>query len=143
LDKSNNYGLNLPQGSWVGLFKISDKKIWNDYVKTGKVKGFSIEGLFSHKLVQASMVDDLLMGKEITQLSELEAKKVLDKLKYLIKKDARYGKKKRLDIVDMEGVAPTISSSYPGQSANGMVAPATMPAVTIGLKPKIRKKLFK
>jgi len=90
LDKSNNYGLNLPQGSWVGIFKISDKKLWNDYVKTGKVKGFSIEGLFSHRLVKASIVDDLLMDKEITQLSEQEAAKVLNKIKDMFESYSDY-----------------------------------------------------
>ena len=34
--------------------------IWNNYVKTGDVKGFSIEGMFSHKLVEASMVEDIM-----------------------------------------------------------------------------------
>ena len=122
-DKSNNYGLNLPKGSWVGMFKIEDDKIWNDYVKTGKVKGFSIEGLFSHKLIHASQLEESLMEKEITELSETEAAKVLRKLKYLIKQDNRFAKKKRIDIVDMEGANPTISSSYPGQAA-GYTSPA-------------------
>ena len=35
LDKSNNYGLALPEGTWVGMFKIADETLWNDYVKTG------------------------------------------------------------------------------------------------------------
>jgi Putative phage serine protease XkdF len=137
-DKSNNYGLALPKGTWVGMFKIDDDKIWNDYVKTGKVKGFSIEGLFSHKLVEAAMVDNFLLEKEIAELSEVEAKKVLDKLKYLIKKDARYSKKKRIDIQDMEGVNPTISSSYPGQTADGYTSPAV-----IGGRRKMKQKIFK
>lgn len=137
-DKSNNYGLNLPKGTWVGMFKISDDKIWNDYVKTGKVKGFSIEGLFSHKLVEAAMVDDFLLGKEIAELSEAEADKVLKKLRYLIKKDARYSKKKRIDIQDMEGANPTVSSSYPGQAADGYTSPAV-----IGGRRKMKQKIFK
>ena len=111
LDKSNNYGLNLPQGSWVGIFKISDKKLWNDYIKTGKVKGFSIEGLFSHKLVKASIVDDLLMDMEITQLSEQEAVKVLNKLKYLIKKDARYKAGKRIEMESYSDYGSGISNN--------------------------------
>ena len=41
--------MNLPEGSWVGMFKITDDKLWNDYVKTGKVQGFSIEGYFVDK----------------------------------------------------------------------------------------------
>jgi hypothetical protein len=111
LDKSNNYGLNLPQGSWVGLFKISDEKIWNDYVKTGKVKGFSIEGLFSHKLVQASLVDDFLMEKEITQLSEAEAEIVLSKMVAIIKKDKRFGKGERIEMESYSDYGSGISNN--------------------------------
>lgn len=48
-DKSKLYNLNVPVGTWVGAVKVNDDKIWNDYVKTGKVKGFSIEGYFSNK----------------------------------------------------------------------------------------------
>jgi hypothetical protein len=54
LDKSNGLGLNLPVGTWVGLFKIDNDEIWNEYVKNGSVKGFSIEGIFTHDLVKAS-----------------------------------------------------------------------------------------
>ena len=141
LDKSNQYGLSLPKGTWVGMFKITDDKIWKDYVKTGKVKGFSIEGLFSHKLMQAS-ADEVLLEKEILELSDYEAQAVLNKLKYLIKTDKRYKGKKRMDVQDMEGVAPTISSSYPGQAA-GYVSPALLDPKTLGIKKKMRTKIFK
>jgi hypothetical protein len=30
--------------------KVEDDNIWNDFVKTGKVKGFSLEGYFADKL---------------------------------------------------------------------------------------------
>lgn len=40
-DKSNMFGMDLPLGTWVGSIKVDNEKIWNDYVKTGKVKGFS------------------------------------------------------------------------------------------------------
>jgi hypothetical protein len=140
LDKSNNYGLNVPKGTWLGIFKITDDKLWNDFIKTGKVKGFSIEGLFSHKLVEASMVDDLLLDKNIIELSEFEAAKVLKKLRYLIKSDKRYSKKKRVDIQDLEGANPTVSSSYPGQAANGYVAPALLDPKTLGEPKKIKVK---
>ena len=49
-DKSSLYNLNAPVGSWVGSVKVNDEKVWQDYVKTGKVKGFSIEGHFADKL---------------------------------------------------------------------------------------------
>ncbi len=34
----------------MGSVKVENDEIWNDYVKTGKVKGFSIEGYFADKL---------------------------------------------------------------------------------------------
>lgn len=97
LDKSNNYGLSLPDGAWIGMFKISDDKIWNDYIKDGKVKGFSIEGLFSHKLVQASMIEDVY-EKDINDLTEEEAIVVLSYIKNTIKSDKRFKDGKRIDM---------------------------------------------
>ena len=96
-DKSSIYGLSLPVGSWVGTFKVTDDSIWNEYVKSGKVKGFSIEGIFDHKLVEASMIEDI-MEKELTELSEEEAEVVLSRIKALIKKDARYKKGQRVEM---------------------------------------------
>jgi hypothetical protein len=97
LDKSNNYGLALPEGSWVGVFKIDDEKIWNDYVKTGKVQGFSIEGLFEHKLVKAShLTRTQEMGLE--SLEEEEATLILSEIRALIKTDKRYKAKKRIEM---------------------------------------------
>ncbi len=53
-DKSNAYGMEYPRGSWIVMAKVNNEEIWKDYVKTGKVKGFSLEGLFGHNLVEAS-----------------------------------------------------------------------------------------
>ena len=49
-DKSVKYGMDLPLGSWVGSVKVDNDEIWNNYVKSGKVRGFSIEGMFADKL---------------------------------------------------------------------------------------------
>ena len=49
-DKSRKYGMNVPVGTWMGAVKVNNKDVWNDYVKTGKVKGFSIEGYFADKM---------------------------------------------------------------------------------------------
>lgn len=46
-DKSNKYNFNLPLGTWMIAMKVNDKAVWDEYVKTGKVKGFSIEGYFA------------------------------------------------------------------------------------------------
>ena len=49
-DKSNMFGYNLPKGTWFGLFKIDNEDFWRDYIKSGKVKGVSVEGYFVNKL---------------------------------------------------------------------------------------------
>ena len=70
MDKSKKYGLNAPIGTWVVSMKVNNDAIWNDFVKTGKVKGFSIEGYFSDKLE---------MSLEIAKEQEL-----IDKIKSII-----------------------------------------------------------
>ena len=49
-DKSNLYNLNVPVGTWMGTVKVNNDDVWNEYVKTNKVKGFSIEGYFADKM---------------------------------------------------------------------------------------------
>jgi hypothetical protein len=48
-DKSAIYGLNDPVGTWMVSMKVMNDDIWENYVKTGKVRGFSIEGYFADK----------------------------------------------------------------------------------------------
>ena len=49
-DKSRKYGMNVPVGTWMGSMKVNNDEVWDAYVKTGKVKGFSIEGYFADKM---------------------------------------------------------------------------------------------
>ena len=49
-DKSRKYGFDVPVGTWMGAVKVNNDEIWNNFVKTGKVKGFSIEGYFADKM---------------------------------------------------------------------------------------------
>ena len=48
-DKSRKYGLDVPVGTWMGAVKVNSEEVWDEFVKTGKVKGFSIEGYFADK----------------------------------------------------------------------------------------------
>jgi len=59
-DKSALYNLNVPVGTWLGTIKVDNDVIWNDFIKTGKVKGFSIEGYFADKskMPLSKIVDD-------------------------------------------------------------------------------------
>jgi hypothetical protein len=108
LDKSNNYGLNLPEGTWVGMFKITDDRIWNDYVKTGKVKGFSVEALLDHKLVKASIID---LEKDIEELSENEVEVLLSQIKAIIRKDKRFAKGQRIEMESYSDYGSGISNN--------------------------------
>ena len=38
--------MDLPLGTWVGSVKVNNDEIWNEFVKTGVVKGFQYRGLF-------------------------------------------------------------------------------------------------
>ena len=72
-DKSAIYGLDVPVGTWMISMKVNNSEVWNDFVKTGKVKGFSIEGFFSDKAnIQASKDE-----------SEIEALKKIEEIKNL------------------------------------------------------------
>lgn len=53
-DQSALYGFkNLPIGTWMVAVKVEDETFWKEYVKTGKVRGFSIEGAFAQSLAEA------------------------------------------------------------------------------------------
>ena len=54
-DKSAYYGLDVPEGSWMGTMKVQNEETWQE-VKSGKIKGFSIEGYFADK-IEASKYD--------------------------------------------------------------------------------------
>lgn len=50
-DKSRLYGYEPIKGQWFGIYKVKNKSVWDEYVKTGKVKGFSVEGYFAQKIL--------------------------------------------------------------------------------------------
>jgi len=74
-DKSRKYGLNVPVGTWMGAVKVNNNEIWSEYVKTNKVKGFSIEGYFADKMERP---------KETVQEDLSKDEKTLIKIKELL-----------------------------------------------------------
>tara|TARA_R100000734_G_scaffold12595_1_gene9342 strand:- start:1006 stop:2589 length:1584 start_codon:yes stop_codon:yes gene_type:complete len=70
-DKSRKYDMDLPVGTWMVSMKVNNDEVWNNYVKTGLVKGFSIEGYFTDKVNMA----------EIESVSEDEANEILLELR--------------------------------------------------------------
>mgnify|MGYP003119739089 CR=1 FL=1 len=70
-DKSVKYGMDLPLGTWVGSVKVSNDKIWNEFVKTGKVKGFSIEGYFADRMERPKEEIKEDLSKEDLQVQQI------------------------------------------------------------------------
>jgi len=64
-DKSALYNLSVPIGTWMASVKVDNDEIWNDYVKTGKVKGFSLEGHFADQLEKKKELSKVLTEDEV------------------------------------------------------------------------------
>lgn len=52
-DKSLKYGFDLPNGTWFAVMKVENDETWQK-VKSGEVKGFSIEGNFDLEKINLS-----------------------------------------------------------------------------------------
>jgi len=50
-DKSTLYGFSPNIGDWYGIYKVGNGRVWNEYIKSGKVKGFSLEGYFYNNVL--------------------------------------------------------------------------------------------
>ena len=46
-------GYNLTDGSWFGSYKIDNSDVWDEFIKSGEFKGFSIEGVFNSVQIDA------------------------------------------------------------------------------------------
>ena len=111
MDKSNKYGLEVPKGTWMISMKVENEDVWNDYVKTGKVKGFSIEGYFADK---AQVKDPSLQSqwsKELEAIEEAEAEYMLSNIKALIKKDKRTKSGKRTELETFNDYPDAVSNN--------------------------------
>ncbi len=74
-DKSRHYGLDVPVGTWMVSMKVESEAVWQDYVKDGKVKGFSIEAYFSDKMSRPKDKD----------LKEEASQEFIDTIKKILK----------------------------------------------------------
>lgn len=75
-DKSRKYGLEMPIGTWMASVKVNNDEIWEEFVKTKRVKGFSIEGFFTDKkderpqesIEEEMSIDELIKIYEIEEI---------------------------------------------------------------------------
>ena len=70
-DKSKDYGLDVPIGSWLIMAKVENDAIWNR-IKEGELQGFSIEAIVDLKEINNKIKNN--MAKEIknTKLEAIE-----------------------------------------------------------------------
>ena len=67
VDKSTNFGMEYPKGSWMATMKCSDE-VWENYVKTGKVQGFSVDAMVDLK--EVNLKSNIKMAEEKLSFSE-------------------------------------------------------------------------
>jgi hypothetical protein len=53
-DKSNLYGYELPKGTWFVSMRVNNDEVW-ERIKSGELKGLSIEGYFVDKMEKLSL----------------------------------------------------------------------------------------
>lgn len=70
-DKATALGMNVPAGTWVIGMHVGSDKYWKDYIKTGKVKGFSIEGIFADALAAEMNAERTPEDELIEELEKL------------------------------------------------------------------------
>ena len=71
----------MPEGTWMISLKVYNDEVWEDYVKTGKVKGFSIEGYFADKVEMKEAGTQIDLEESI---EEVEAETLLNQIKQLL-----------------------------------------------------------
>ncbi len=57
LDKTAAYGLKLTPGTWAAVMRIENEALWANFIKTGKLRGFSVEGNFERVLETTELID--------------------------------------------------------------------------------------
>jgi hypothetical protein len=86
----------LPNGSWFISCKVDNDEIWNDFIKEGVFKGFSVEGFFQEKQVKETKSEELELLEMLNKLQQdkyniitnmSEAKNLLDKLKSMFQEE--------------------------------------------------------
>lgn len=68
-DKSNAFGFIYPKGSWIATMKIDNEDIWQNFVKSGKVKGFSVDAMLGLK--EINLKSDEMSNKILETLREI------------------------------------------------------------------------
>lgn len=84
-DKSKGLGFDVPVGTWMATFHVQSHEYWNEKIKSGEFKGFSLEGAFDMSFNKVEELTDEEMLDKITEIVQLDLSDddILDMLKKL------------------------------------------------------------
>ena len=57
----------ITEGSWIGSLKVDNDDVWNNYIKTGEFKGYSVEGMFEYEpqsVKKESAIEEIISSME-------------------------------------------------------------------------------
>lgn len=133
LDKSKEYGFELPKGTWFGGVKVKDEQFWLEEVKTEKVKGFSVEIMAGTELIEMTAEAD----KNKINLMEVKTR---DGLTLTWDGDAEIGKD--IFIVLEDGSKePLADGEYELEDGTKIVAQGGKVAELVAAEPKAEEEM--
>lgn len=66
-DKAKKVGFSVPKGTWMVGVHIDSIELW-EKIKTGKVKGLSIEAFMASQIIENSITDEEKIIKELEEI---------------------------------------------------------------------------
>lgn len=63
-DKSNDYGMNLPIGTWLAAMKVENEDVWSR-IKDGELKGFSIESFVNLDEIKLQKQEKIMVEEKL------------------------------------------------------------------------------
>ena len=88
-DKSSQFGFEkMPLGTWFVKMKVRNDEVW-EKVKNKEIRGFSIEGYFTDKLIEASKKKKYKKKKKYTKEDRISDEDLLDRIRMIIAQDEK------------------------------------------------------
>lgn len=71
MDKSSQYGMKLPKGTWVMAAKIDNEELWRS-IKNGDAKGFSIEAIVNLDEIKLKKDNEIMNEDKDVKMESVE-----------------------------------------------------------------------
>lgn len=117
----------LPNGSLFAFVKVNNEQVWNDYVKTGIVKGFSIEGNFATKeeFTEQKFINEFnqILNMTDKKIATSKLDELVAKAKALFSEEVKVEEVKKEEEVKMGGASLTDGTKvmWEGELSEGTI----------------------